>query len=228
MKPLHLTLTLLALLTTYSYGAPLVTLSIDSGGRTLRDLGGTALTAGTAASGDGAVVQIGYYTGATAGNNFGLPGAQWNALTGEGSLFGVSTTIGDTVPSGAGPGKIFTDDLNVFTGTNGGVNDGLLPAANQVLSIRLYNTASLGTATFFNAVSNNSWLWATPANSPSQPLIFLFLDDPGLVAQNLVPVGTAGSNVNTTIPIVPEPTSTALLMLGLVSLASRRRRVAKV
>lgn len=227
MKSLRLNLALLTLFTAYSHGATLVTLSIDSGNRILRDSVSTALTAGTIASGDGAVVQIGYYVGATVSNNFGNAGASWVALSGAGSLFGVTTTIGDTNANGAVNGKIFTDDLNLFTGTNGGANDSLLPASGQVLSIRIYNTISLGTATFFNAVSNNTWLWASPANSPNQPLIALFLDDPGLVAQSGSSVATAGTNVQTTISTTPEPTSAALIMVGLVSLAARRRRQAK-
>ena len=225
MKSLRFTLTLLALFTAYSHGAPLVTLSIDSGNRILRDSGGAALLAGGAGTGDGTVVQIGYYTGSIVGNNFGNAGANWTPLTGAGSVFGVTTTIGDTAANGGTAGKIFTDDLNIFT--TGGANDLLLPSSGQVLSIRIYNATSLGAATFFNAVSNNTWLWATPANSPNQPLIALFLDDPGLVSQSGAVVIAAGTSVSTTIPTgVPEPTSAALLMIGLVSLASRRRRIA--
>ena len=226
MKSLRLILALSVLFTTYSHGATLVTFLIDSGNRILRDSGGTALTAGTTATGDGAVVQIGYYTSSTVGNNFGSGGSTWRALTGQGSLFGVVTSIGDTNANGAVAGKIFTDDLNIFTGTNGGMNDFLLPTAGQVMSIRFYDTTN--TSGFFNAVSNNTWLWQSPGNSPNQPVISLAFDDVGLVAQSGAVVAAPGTTINTTIAQAPEPTSATLLLVGLVSLASRRRRVAKV
>ena len=219
----------IALMTVCSQGAALVTFNIDTGNRLLRDNTGAALTPGVLGTDhDGAVVQIGYFQSATVGNNFG--NGTFVALTGEGSVFGVlPTTIGDSFNNGTIAGQYFSDPINLFAGTNGGANDGLFPAVNTPLSIRFYNKTTIALSTFSETVSNNLWLWKAPANSPSQPIINLSFDSAGLLARSGAVVATPGSNINTSTPTAaPEPTSAALLLVGLVSLASRRRRVAKV
>ena len=209
-----------------TYGATQVTVTIDTGSRSLRDQLNVALTGGSAAvNGDGAVFQLGYYSGASLGSNFG--NGNFVALTGQGSLFNVSTTIGDAVFNTTGNGELFSVPLDIFTGLNGGVNDGLLPTAGTPLSARFFNATTIALSTYFEAVSNNSWLWQAPANSPSQPNISINLDDPGLVAKSGTNVATPGTTIKTNTLIVPEPTSATLMMVGFVSLASRRRRQAK-
>lgn len=214
-------------LTVFSQGATLVSLFIDSGNRVLRNQSGTALTGGsTSVNFDGAVLQVGYFSSATVGNNFA---GNFIPLTGQGSLFNVQTTIGDSVLNGGDNGSIFSDRLDIVTGLNGGANDGLLPAANTPLSIRFYNATTIGASTFFETVSNNLWLWKAPAAAPNNPTVNLFFDSAGLVARSGAVVAAPGTNINTNTPTAaPEPTSAALLMVGLVSLASRRRRVAKL
>ena len=214
-------------LTVFSQGAAMVSFFIDSGNRALRNQSGAALTGGSpAVNFDGAVLQVGYFSSATAGNNFA---GNFIPLTGEGSLFNVKTTIGDSILNGGGNGNIFSDRLDLLTGLNGGANDGLLPAANTPLSIRFYNATTIAASTFFETVSNNIWLFKTPAAAPNNPTVNLFFDSAGLVAKSGAIVAAPGTNINTNTPTAaPEPTSAALLMVGLVSLASRRRRSAMV
>ncbi len=56
------------------------TVNMDSGGELMMNQGNTALTAGSILDGNGDILQLGYYTGATsAGNNFL---GTWVPLTG--------------------------------------------------------------------------------------------------------------------------------------------------
>lgn len=228
MKSIYLNLACLALFTAFSQGASLVTVNISTDNRVLRDAAGAALTGGSTADGNGAVVQVGYYTNATVGNNFGNALSTFVPLTGEGSLFNVVTTIGDANANGAGSGTLFSNALNIFAGLNGGANDGLFPTVGTPLSIRFFNATTIAASTFSESISNNLWLWKAPAAAPTQPILNLFLDDAGLVAKNPLNVnaGTAGTSLRTFTPTAsaPEPASSALLMVGLVSLAVRRRR----
>lgn len=230
-KYLFISLACFSVLTVFSHGAAFVSLFIDSGStRTLRNQANALLTGGsTAVNFDGAVVQVGYYTSATIGNNFGTAGSAFIPLTGESSLFNVRTTVGDSILNGGDNGTLFSDRLDIIAGLNGGANDGLFPAANTPLSIRIFNNTTIASSTFVESVSNNLWLWKTPAAAPNNPIINLFFDSVGLVAKSGAVVAPTSSNIQTNTPTAaPEPTSAALLMVGLVSLASRRRRVAKV
>ena len=75
--------------------AAIVTITFDSGSYLMRDSNGsTVLTGGTAAEGDGAVVQLGYFNAATGALPFN---GNWVPLTGQGganSAFS-TTSIGD-------------------------------------------------------------------------------------------------------------------------------------
>ena len=208
------------LLTTFSFGAAQVTILIDTGSRSLQNQTGVALTAGSSSvDGDGAVFQIGYYVGATTNNNFG--NGDFIALTGATSVFGISTTVGDSFDAPAGNGEVFSVPLSIFSG---GSSDSLLPSAGTPLSARFFNATTIALSTHFQSVSNNLWLWATPANVPNNPSIGINFDDTGLVAKDGTNVATPGSNIRTSVAIVPEPATMSLMLVGLVSLASRRRR----
>jgi hypothetical protein len=97
--------------------------------------------------------------------------------------------------------------------------------------VRFYNAAQDHILDLSNV--SGLWNWKTPAVAP--PSILISFDDAGLVsradgANNRTPsaVAPTTTNLSTTNPATtPEPTSAALMMVGLVSLAARRRRQAK-
>ncbi len=175
-------------------------------GTELRDGGGVNLTRGDAlTSHDGAIVQIGYYSLATTLDPFA---GDWIAMTGPGTSH--LDTIGDGGPGAAG--RIKT--TSIFTL---GSIDFLEPASTTPLSVRFYDSTSLTTSSYFNAVSNitGSWNWISP--DVPQAFMDLSLSDPGLVWQDGLK-----SSFFTTIPI-PEPCSTSILLISAGILVLRRR-----
>lgn len=231
---------------TVSFGAALVTqVSFDSGTILIKNSGGvTNLTGGTAADGNGAVIQLGYFSAATTGTVAGNFLGVWTPLTGEGSannggnIAGSSpaetfnkTSIGD---NGGADGEFGI--TVVFNSTVLGTFNNLPSSTSIPLAIRFYNGTTIAGSTFYNTVSNDLWLWKFPAAAaPLPPTINMSLGasatGPGLKWESVnvfaQPAATSGT---TSIPnvVAPEPTSAALLMVGLVSLAARRRRAAKV
>jgi hypothetical protein len=200
------------------------TVDASSGTFTVKNQLGAVLSGGISGTdGDGAVIQIGYYSGATTGNNFL---GTWVPLSGAGSLntggtvTGSSpaetfnkTSIGDTTISGGNDGK-FGLQLAFVVGDAGTGNS--LPGATTIpLSIRFYNASTIAGSTFFNVVSDDLWTWKTPATAP---IVTITLDHAGLEWLN-----GAASAFMTTIP-VPEPTVTGLLFAGVAGLAIRRKR----
>ena len=205
----------------------------DSGSYTLRNVTNTApITGGTAADHNGAVLQLGYFDSATTGNLFA---GNWIPITGENSLNTAfnNTRVGDytangaadgsfAFSSGASPGTLFTQAVPTSFVA--------LPPGGAFLAMRFYDNTTIGTSTFYETVANALWKWVSPA-SPTANVAISFDDAGGaglrLQSTTLAPIGT---NIRATLPNVtaPEPTSAALLMVGLVSLASRRRRTAKV
>jgi len=212
-----------------TYGAAITSVNLDATGdvKIANSNGTTLLTGGTyALDNDGAVLQLGYFSSATVANNFN---GTWVALTGEGSLNTAfnNTTFGDTNGSfpfnDTGDGQFsLTVNFELGSGTSGNS----LPTAGTPLAIRFYNSTSVAGATFFETISNDLWLWQAPLNPPFSPSIDLYISDSGGELQSGGPAPVSG-NIATTIPVVPEPTSIALMMLGLVSLTTRRRRPAK-
>src|SRR4051794_30675567 len=86
-----------------SHAASIVTVSLTCGIE-LGNVNGAILSGGTAADGNGDVLQFGYFSGGTLGNPFA---GTWVPLTGAGganSAFG-TTSIGDTTAGGAGDGQ---------------------------------------------------------------------------------------------------------------------------
>ena len=221
------------------FAAALV-VNMDSGGFLLKNSTGAALTAGANLTNfDGAIIQLGYFTSATSNNN-NFSGA-FVPLSGQGSVNFVSnttydTTVGDDFNQGFGPPfNQFQIKLIVDTTVQTG-----LPAVGTILSIRIYDETSVPSVTAkFMTISNNAWKWITPTTllDPNSKIDMSF-GDAGLRAENRAGAGGLVSTANgdaantadlrTTIGAVPEPASATLLVVGLVSLASRRRRVAKV
>lgn len=177
-------------------------------------LDGGAIGAGN--NGDGAILQIGYFTNATTGNLFT---GQWVPLTGEGSLNPLfDTTVGDGINSGASNRAAFS----VAFDTSDPLRSQGLPQAGQVLSVRFFDRTSLSASRFFETVSSPDWVWLSPSEPPTNPNVSLSFAN---VNARLQSTGAAlGATVSTQIAIVvPEPTSTLLLAVGaLVSLKRRR------
>lgn len=206
-----------------SFGAAITTVSFDTGSRELRDFNQISLISGgqSIVDHDGAVLQLGYFTGATQANPFG--NGNFIALSGEGSANSAfaNTTVGDAFVAGAGDGtfalQLSFDDSKAVTFQN-------LPAVNTPLSIRIYNRATIALSTFFETVSSTdaNWLWKAPGLPPST--IALSFDDPGLRLKSTNAAPIASDRISTTTP-VPEPTTFALVALvGLFGVARRNRK----
>lgn len=191
-------------------------LSFDTGG-TISIKGSdnaTVLSGGTALAGDGFVVEIGYYSTASAGNNFS---GNWISIAGGGSLNTAfaGTSIGDINDNGAGDGTYANTLVFDTTLPNTVV---ALPSAGQVMTVRFYNAATLSAATHFAAVSNNTWTWLAPAVVQSN--MTYSLDDIGVVWQGSF-VGYTGNIISA----VPEPAAyAALLGVGAMGLVVWRKR----
>jgi len=121
--------------------------------------GATPLSAGTAASGDGAIVALGYFTGATTSANFT---GEWVPLTGPQSanIAFQRTAVGDT-SSGAGTAAGFFTLQTDFDSSDSAVYQ-RIPAPGTRLSIAIYNRATIGGSTHFNIATHDNWRWEDP------------------------------------------------------------------
>lgn len=167
-------------------------------------------------SGDGTVVQVGYFTASTIGNLFA---GDWVALTGNGGLNSAlaTTSIGDdgTIWSTAPEAQGWIFSTVFFDVTNGGRNQGL-PAGGTFLAIRFFNGTSIAASTHYNTLASPDWIWTTPAVPAPTPEIMY---DSNV---NKVWQGPAGF---TSIEMIPEPaTYAALFGLAVLGLAVMRRR----
>jgi hypothetical protein len=228
----------LALTAFQSIRAASTTVTFDSGdfmifdNATLHGGSDVALTGGNAnVDGDGTVLQLGYFTGATsAGNNFT---GSWVPLSGQ-------TSANNALVPGSDPGENYNqtsigDRHNFFAGdgtfalsltfTASDPNSGnSLPASGTILSIRFYNNTTIGTSGFYNTVSNNSWTWTAPTDAGAT--IPISLNDTGLVWESIVLNSQAGSSAfHTTISAIPEPSTYALMFMGALGMIVLRRRV---
>jgi hypothetical protein len=180
----------------------IVSYNDNTTGTEFRDRSGNLLTAGTSQAGDGAVVQIGYYTGATLANPFN---GIWIPLTGAGT--GLNSTIGD---------YIFRDGIFTF-GHHFQSDSPNVPAIGTPLAIRFYDSTSLATANYFNCISRTDGTWNWTLGNPEPTVTLAFKASP----QTLIWQDGASSAFRTTIAI-PEP-SAALLAVCSAFLVFRRR-----
>ena len=167
--------------------------------------GGVALSSGTAADGDGTILQLGYYTVATTADPFA---GNWVPMTGPGTSF--QTTMGDY---GNNPNGVFKLTL-LFTAGSLGFT---APVDGTPLALRFYDSTSIATSTYFNAVSDTTgaFNWVAPAE-PKSTASLTFLTS-GVIWQD-----GSSSSYRTTIA-VPEPSYLLLSLLGLGALTVRRR-----
>ena len=178
-------------------------------GTELRDSAGNVLTQGTAAFGDGTILQMGYYSLATTDDPFA---GYWISLQGPGSPYDYRSRIGDKL----GVDGLF--DSEWFSHSE----PFLLPTTGRPLTVRFFDNTSIGASTFFNAVSNTTGTWNWVNHSSLISYIHISLSDPGLVWQ-----GGSGSAYRTTIAI-PEPSCGIILTLATGLLATRRRRMKSI
>ncbi len=180
-------------------------IAISNGGG-LKDNSGTLLSSGLlAVDGDGAVIQIGYYSLATLANPFL---GQWVPITGPGTPY--PTSIGD----GNNLDGFSKSTSSLVAGTFGFVE----PAIGTPLALRFYDSSSLAASTYFNAVAttDGSFAWVAPSDPKSS--VALLLPSSQIVWQD-----GSGSAFCTTIAI-PELSSVITFAFATGGLAFRRRR----
>jgi PEP-CTERM motif-containing protein len=215
-----------------------------------RDAGGTPLSQGVAANNtDGMLVQLGYYSTASAANSFT---GTWTPITGFTSASlptqPARTSIGDAFNnnggggSGSGAGVIDFTTFFVSGDNQPFVYDPSFSGAYQtlsqisitnsappngiILSIRFYDTTN-GASGNFNAVSSDAWTWQSP-NTPGGgqvniSIASLFVDGPGGSLADLE-WQDATNPFKTTISAIPEPSTVALIVAGAVGFLALRRR----
>jgi len=202
---------------------------LESSAATLRNEADAVLSGGTIADGDGTVLQLGYFSAATAGNNFL---GTWVPLSGEGSLNTATvtgssisynqTSIGDLNAEGGANGMFFFELLFTNSGTNGQslptvAQDDVVP-----LAIRFYNAVTLGASTYYNTVSSDSWIWTAPSASPGNSVTVSLSDT--LEWESIAVYGQPLSSDFQTTILIPEPGSAVLALSGLLMVFGRRTR----
>jgi hypothetical protein len=200
--------------------AAIVEVSFSTDGLLLRNNLGGLLSAGGLANGDGALLELGYFSSATPAGTGNFSGT-WIPLTGpnSGNTEFALSSIGD----GEGPNGEAYPLWAFDTARPNSV--AVMPAVGTVLSIRFYNAQSLAASTFFNTVSNDTWLWKAPGlSAPTPPQVLMSLQDGSLEWQSISVSGQAGTTAFTTSLPVPEPTSAFLVAVGAAGLMMRRRR----
>ncbi len=206
-----------------SNAATILTYNLTSGGKTLFNSDGTTpLTGGPLVNvNDGEVIQLGYYTLATAANLFA---GTWTPFASSHNIGNDLAEFG-TVGTGAGANPATQNRFSFgFTVDSTFAN----PPPGTLLAIRVYNGLTLPTSTFFQGIASTDWLSGALAEPPSNSTVTLNFANTNAKLQSTGAL--PGTAISTTIPTAaaPEPTSAALLMVGLVSLAARRRRAVKV
>ena len=170
------------------------------------------LGAGSPASGDGAVVALGYFTGATEGAKFA---GTWVPLTGPqaANIPFQRTRVGDSQDGGALPDGFFTF-LTDFDASNSAVYQRLPPDGTR-LAIAIYDGTSIGGSTRFNIVTHDEWQWEEP--DPILPT-FLYLNptSPGAVW-----LGGSESALRTTVSTAQFPGGAARAPARLVNISTR-------
>ena len=178
-------------------------------GAELLDFAGIPLPSGDPGMSDGAILELGYYTLGTTPNPFA---GTWIPLSGPNGPPAGTSTIGDKgVFNLMGRFDLSSTYSDLATAPSP-------PASGIPFVIRFYDSPSLDTANYFNAVSNDSGTWNSVLPTDPQTILNLTLSDTGLVWQ-----GGPDSAFRTTIPI-PEPVSGVLVPVAWAFTLLRRRR----
>jgi hypothetical protein len=170
-----------------------------SDGRRLVNRTASPLSAGTAASGDGTLLELGYYTLASIANPFA---GNWMVLA--------TSTMGDDGIEVAG---------RFSTTTILGANISPSLTGATPLAIRFYDGTSIGNSNYFNTISNSSGTWNYITPTDPAPILNLAIDK-----SNAIVFESNGQGAFSTVLPIPEPSQILLVMIGgFVSLARRRR-----
>ena len=183
----------------------------DGGGGFLRDINGVTLTTGSKDNpGNGAVIQLGYYTLAITTDPFA---GDWVALAGPGTSV-ETANIGEILGSTYVNSGLFggTATFNSASASH--------PDISTPLAIRFYDNTSIANSTYYNAVSMTDWRWSSPTSGNNS----LDMTIPGPGIPGLVWQGGEASAYRTTMPI-PEPSALLLASLAGSSVLVRRRRL---
>ncbi len=217
----------LSVLSHVSFGAAITTINVVIAKQLFdENTPALALPSGvTGVSGDGAILQLGYFDQGTASNLFA---GQWVPLTGGGSFNPqFNTTVGDGINSGAPNRASFQLSLDTTTQR--------LPAVGTPLGIRIFNQ-TLATALdagnsrgwFSQTVVSPDWLWQNPAEPPTNPSISIAFTNAnarllssGALLSSVTTVATITPIANPVV--VPEPSSLLLLSIGALISMKRRR-----
>jgi hypothetical protein len=179
--------------------------------------------AGTGDDGDGAIIQIGYFSAPAAGvDPATYTSGDWGsfvALTGNGSLNPeFDTTMGD------GGGGAIPDGFYTHTGItfDTAVHDGVLLTAQRI-GIRFYDDTSVATSTGYNTVTaaDAGWILAGAADLPGAPVSPWMDTSVGLGGLAALSWESGASGAFKTV--IPEPSSMLLGLLGGIFLLRRRR-----
>lgn len=200
MKTLFRILSVAVLVAGADAASVLVTWSVTTVDvRRLTSRTSSPLSAGTSASGDGTLLELGYYSSASVSNPFQ---GFWTVLA--------TSTIGDDGMNVAG--SFSTKSIL------GPSNDPSLTTSTP-LAIRFYDGTSVGNSTYFNAVSNTSGAWNYIAPTTPSPVINIVIDK-----TNNIVFQDGGSGAFRTVVPIPEPSHMILIAVGGLVALSRRRR----
>lgn len=147
--------------------------------------GVTPLSGGTTGSGDGAVIALGYFTGATSSVSFS---GEWVPLTGPqaANIAYQRTSVGDTSTTTGTADGFFTLQTG-FDSANSAIYQRIPPAGTR-LAIATYNRSTIVGSTHFNIATHDDWRWEDP--DPILPT-FVFLNPTSPGTQWLGGTGTA-------------------------------------
>lgn len=166
--------------------------------RRLTNRTSSPLSSGTSAPGDGTLLELGYYSSASVSNPFQ---GSWTVLA--------TSTTGDDGMNVAG---------SFSTKSILGPSSDPLLITTTPLAIRFYDGRSVGTSTYFNAVSNTSGAWNYIVPTSPSPVINIVIDK-----TNDVVFQDGGSGAFRTVLAIPEPSMAILTMIGGLFTLVRRR-----
>jgi hypothetical protein len=174
--------------------------------------GVTPLSAGTTAAGDGAVIALGYFTGATSAATFT---GEWVPLTGPqaANIPFQRTSVGDSSAGGGTVDGFFTLQTD-FDSADSAVFQRIPPVGTR-LSIAIYNRSTIGGSTHFNIATHDDWRWEDP--SPILPT-FLFVNPTSAGTQWL---GGSGTAMRTALATTTFPGDAARAPGRLVNISTR-------